>query len=95
MGLGYHKKKLGSVRAWARNRCQYLDEQTFYRTLPEIHRLFHRYFGQLRHWEASYARAHSGGAWRVLRMLPDAVLVPVIRAAAGLSCEKDSVSPAA
>ena len=57
MGLGYHKKKLGSVRAWARNRCQYLDEQTFYRTLPEIHRLFHRYFGQLRQWEASYARA--------------------------------------
>jgi SAM-dependent methyltransferase len=92
LGFGYHKGKLGSVRAWTRNRCQYLDEQTFYRTLPEIHRLFGKYFAHLRHWEASYLRARLGGAGRVLKMVPDALLVPLVRAAAGcvLSCEKDA-----
>lgn len=96
LGFGYHKDKLGSVGAWARNRCQYLDEQTFYRTLPEIHRLLDKYFERQRHWEASYLRARLGGAGRALRMVPDAVLVPLARAAAGcvLSCEKEAAVPA-
>ena len=95
LGFGYHKEKLGSVGAWARNRCQYLDEQTFYRTLPEIHRLFDKYFGHLRHWEASYLRARLGAAGQVLRVVPDPLLVPLARAATGcvLSCEKDTAFP--
>ena len=60
VGFGYHKDKLGSIGAWARNRCQYIDEQTFYRTLPEIHRKFGRYFRNVRHWEASYLRERLG-----------------------------------
>jgi SAM-dependent methyltransferase len=90
LGFGYHKDKLGSIGAWARNRCQYLDEQTFYRTLPELHRQFRRHFRNLRHWEASYLRERLGARRRVLALLPDALLVAVVRAAAGcvLSCDK-------
>lgn len=90
LGFGYHKDKLGSIGSWARNRCQYLDEQTFYRTLPEIHRLFRRHFHNLRHREASYLRDRFGGRAHVLGHLPDALLVAVVRAAAGcvFSCDK-------
>lgn len=90
LGFGYHKEKLGSIGAWARNRCQYLDEQTFYRTLPELHRMFGKYFTNLRHWEASYVRERFGARLRILALIPDAVLVAVARAAAGcvFSCEK-------
>jgi SAM-dependent methyltransferase len=90
LGFGYHKEKLGSIAAWARNRCQYLDEQTFYRTLPEIHRLFGKYFHKLEHWEASYLRERLGGKARLVASVPDALLVAFVRAAAGcvFSCEK-------
>ena len=90
LGLGYHKEKLGSIGAWARNRCQYLDEQTFYRTLPDVHRLFGKYFQNLKHWEAGYLRERLGGKSRILARVPDALLVPLVRAAAGcvISCEK-------
>lgn len=90
LGFGYHKEKLGSISAWARDRCRYLDEQTFYRTLPEIHRLYGRYFDNLRHCEASYVRARFGSNHRALRLMPDALLVALVRAAAGcvFSCEK-------
>lgn len=91
LGFGYHKEKLGSIGAWARNRCQYLDEQTFYRTLPEIHRLFGKYFRNLKHWEASYVRERFGERIRILALIPDGLLVPLVRAAGGcvFSCEKD------
>lgn len=90
LGFGYHKKKLGSISAWAKDRCQYLDEQTFYRTLPEIHRLFGRYFQNLRHCEASYVRERFGTGHEALSLMPDAVLVALARAAAGcvFSCDK-------
>jgi SAM-dependent methyltransferase len=90
LGFGYHKDKLGSIGAWARNRCQYLDEQTFYRTLPEIHRLFRKYFRNLTYWEASYARERFGGRSRILALIPDVLLVALVRTAAGcvFSCEK-------
>ncbi len=97
-GFGYHKEKLGSIRAWAENRCEYLDQQTFYRTLAEIHRLFGRHFHNLRHWEASYLRERLGARGRLLARVPDGVLVALVRAAAGcvLSCEKDRAAlPAA
>src|SRR5580658_10270443 len=94
LGFGYHKEKLGSIGAWARNRCQYLDEQTFYRTLPEIHRQFGRYFRNVRHWEASYLRERLGARARFLRPIPDPILVAAVRAGAGcvFSCQK-AVSP--
>jgi SAM-dependent methyltransferase len=90
LGFGYHKEKLGSVRAWALNRCQYLDEQTFYRTLPEIHRLFGKYFQNLQHFEASYLRARLGAHRRMLALVPDGLLAAVVCTAAGrvFSCEK-------
>jgi SAM-dependent methyltransferase len=93
LGFGYHKAKLGSIGAWARNRCQYLDEQTFYRTLPEIHRTFGRHFKNIRHWEASYMRERFGGRGHILALIPDAVLVALARAAAGcvFSCEKTAL----
>jgi SAM-dependent methyltransferase len=94
VGFGYHKDKLGSIGAWARNRCQYIDEQTFYRTLPEIHRQFGRYFRNVRHWEASYLRERLGARARFLRPIPDPILVAAVRAGAGcvFSCQK-AVSP--
>jgi len=90
LGFGYHKEKLGSIRAWARNRCQYLDEQTFYRSLPEIHRLYRKYFRNLQHFEASYVRVRFGDRSRIVGYLPDALLVAVMRTAAGrvFTCEK-------
>jgi ubiquinone/menaquinone biosynthesis C-methylase UbiE len=90
VGFGYHKERFGSIRAWARDRCRYLDEQTFYRTLPELRRLYGRYFENLTHWEANYARQRFGGQLRVLAAMPDAALVALVRMAAGcvLSCEK-------
>lgn len=90
LGFGYHKRKLGSVGDWARNRCQYLDEQTFYRTLPEIHRLYGRYFVNLRHWEASYLRERLGSRIHIPSLVPDALLTALVRMAAGcvVSCEK-------
>lgn len=94
LGFGYHKSKLGSVGSWAHNRCQYLDEQTFYRSLPEIHRLYAKYFDNLRHCEASYARQRFGARFPVLSVLPDALLVALIRAGAGCVfwCEKKHLS---
>jgi SAM-dependent methyltransferase len=93
LGFGYHKQKLGSIRAWAHNRCEYLDEQTFYRTLPEIHRLFRKHFENIRHWEASYMRARLGRRSGAVAFVPDALLVAAVRAAAGcvLSAEKPRV----
>jgi SAM-dependent methyltransferase len=94
LGFGYHKEKLGSISDWARNRCQYLDEQTFYRTLPEIHRLYGKYFRNLRHWEASFLRERFGSRLGLLNHLPDAALVMLVRAGAGcvFSCEKPVAS---
>src|SRR5579862_1497988 len=94
LGFGYHKEKLGSIVAWARNRCQYLDEQTFYRTLPEIHRLYGKYFRNLRHWEASFLRERFGSRLGLLNHLPDAALVMLVRVGAGcvFSCEKPVAS---
>ena len=90
LGFGYHKAKLGSIGTWARNRCQYLDEQTFYRTLPDVHRLFRKYFQNLKHWEAGYLRERFGGKSRILARVPDALLGSLVHAAAGcvISCEK-------
>jgi ubiquinone/menaquinone biosynthesis C-methylase UbiE len=90
LGFGYHKEKLGSVANWARNRCQYIDEQTFYRTLPEIHRQFGKYFSNVRHCEASYLRERLGARARLLRAVPDPLLIAAVRAGAGcvFSCEK-------
>jgi len=90
LGFGYHKERLGSIGAWARDRCRYLDEQTFYRTLPELRRLFGSYFENVTQGEANYARQRFGSRYRVVAVLPDAVLVALVRMAAGcvLSCEK-------
>jgi SAM-dependent methyltransferase len=90
LGFGYHKEKLGSISAWAHNRCQYLDEQTFYRSLREVHRLYSKYFCNITHWEASYFRDRFGGRIPVLGSLPDALLVALVRVAAGcvFTCEK-------
>jgi SAM-dependent methyltransferase len=90
LGFGYHKQKLGSIRAWARNRCQYLDEQTFYRPLPQIHQLYGKYFRNLQHFEAGYMRARFGNHSRVVGYLPDALLTALMRTAAGrvFTCEK-------
>jgi SAM-dependent methyltransferase len=90
LGFGYHKGKFATIGAWARNRCSYLDEQTFYRTLPEIRRMFGRHFTNLKHCEASYVRERFGGRSRLLALIPDVFLVALARVAAGcvFSCEK-------
>jgi len=90
LGLGYHKRKLGTIRAWAENRCRYLDEQTFYRSLEEIYRLYGSHFVNLRHCEASFLKARLGGRLRALQALPDPVLARIVRIAAGcvFACEK-------
>ncbi len=90
LGLGYHKQKLGSIRNWALNRCRYLDEQTFYRSLPDIHRTYGRYFENLRHCEAAFLKARFGERIPLLGVLPDVLLARIVRIAAGcvFSCRK-------
>jgi hypothetical protein len=52
--------------------------------------VFRKYFQNLKHWEAGYVRERFGGKSRILARVPDALLVPLVRAAAGcvISCEK-------
>jgi SAM-dependent methyltransferase len=90
LGFGYHKQKLGSIAAWAENRCRYLEEQTFYRPLREIHRLYSKHFCNIRHFEASYFRDRFGARIPALGAVPDAVLAALVRVAAGrvFTCEK-------
>ena len=53
MGFGYFKEGR-SRREWSRNFCQWLDDWTYYRSLPDIHQGFARHFKDVQHMEDEY-----------------------------------------
>jgi hypothetical protein len=81
LGIGLHKEEK-PVMQWSRDFCMWIDNWTYYRPLPEIHRTFARHFGETVHREELWFDARFNGRGQ---LLPRWLRQLVVRKFAGLT----------